>query len=496
MRPVVPASLTVQPLAGAAPGGGRLIIADPPYAMDRLTLGARIAGTVLPAGPDGQVRIGTSFGEIAGEAAMPLPEGARLALIVEALVPRLVLKLAAMRAPGKGPEVPPSGGGAAPEPVTGGAATQAERAGPAVATAGGALSVGSKLEARTLEPVVWREGGVATGGGAKAGVEAVLPAGSRFVVRVTGFAAESGEARSVPAPGGASLAPGTIVRGVVAEARVSGQPVLLSAAGPLLLDTPVPLPAGRTMIVELLALLAADKPAPNGAARGDAGSDERFLPALEEALRVLAADPGPAGDVAGKVLPAPRNDLAANLLLFLAGLRAGDLRVWLGEPPLNSLRRSRPDVLSRLEDGFGAIARRADDRGPGEWRVATIPFAGEGELQSVRLLIRRRSGGDEPGQAARGNEARFVVEVGLSRIGRLQLDGLVGSRGEGGKRLDLIVRTERPLPAQIRRDIREVFREAGALTGLRGEIGFRAQPGAFVEWREPAPLHSRSDMIV
>jgi hypothetical protein len=107
--------------------------------------------------------------------------------------------------------------------------------------------------------------------------------------------------------------------------------------------------------------------------------------------------------------------------------------------------------------------------------VALIPFYSEQELRQLRLYSRPH-GADDEGEDPSGT--RFVIDVDLSRLGRLQIDGLVR---DGGKHMDLIVRTEAPLPGQMPGDIRQIFLNAQDLTGFKGGITFQAAPPVFVE---------------
>jgi hypothetical protein len=68
----------------------------------------------------------------------------------------------------------------------------------------------------------------------------------------------------------------------------------------------------------------------------------------------------------------------------------------------------------------------------------------------------------------------------------MQIDGLVQAQG---KQLDLIVRTERPLAADVQGGIRNILMEAGAITGLRGTVGFRAASARFLDADELPPAN-------
>ena len=63
----------------------------------------------------------------------------------------------------------------------------------------------------------------------------------------------------------------------------------------------------------------------------------------------------------------------------------------------------------------------------------------------------------------------FLLDVELSRLGPLQFDGLVR-----GKRLDLMLRTQRPLDPAMRQEIAEIFQTAQQATGYAGQLFFQA----------------------
>jgi hypothetical protein len=216
-------------------------------------------------------------------------------------------------------------------------------------------------------------------------------------------------------------------------------------------------------------------------------------PRLQEALAALQeTNPAAAQQLMQAVLPRPGVMLGANIMFFLAALYGGDLRGWLGDGPVRALQRFRPDLLDRLGDDFGRISRIADERGPSEWRTVPIPFYNGADIEHIRLHL-RRAGEDENDREKGRKATRFVIDVTLSRIGRLQLDGLVYDKE---KHMDLIVRTDRRLPGKIETDIRDIFQEAGETTGLKGGIGFQAAPANFVDIAGPARPSGPVGLIV
>ena len=98
---------------------------------------------------------------------------------------------------------------------------------------------------------------------------------------------------------------------------------------------------------------------------------------------------------------------------------------------------------------------------------------------------------DEQDKARKGT--RFILDLDLSRLGRIQLDGLVYQKD---KHMDLIVRTEIPLPPRMHEDIRNIFQEAAEVTGIKGGISFQAAPPNFVETTPPTEPEEHLGLIV
>ena len=87
---------------------------------------------------------------------------------------------------------------------------------------------------------------------------------------------------------------------------------------------------------------------------------------------------------------------------------------------------------------------------------------------------------DNPGN----NDTRFVIDLTLTELGHLQIDGLVGNKN---KRLDVVLRTDTPLQPHMREDIRWLYTDALELTGLEGSVGFQAAPGNFIDIPRSGP---------
>ncbi len=139
--------------------------------------------------------------------------------------------------------------------------------------------------------------------------------------------------------------------------------------------------------------------------------------------------------------------------------------------------RQRPELAARLRTDLGQMTRNFDDPLSGEWRLQAVPFLHGADIDRLLLLVRDQDDNDDE-ENEKGGGTRFVVDLNLSRLGHLQIDGLVGN---DNKRLDLVLRSDAPLEGTMRDDIRGLYANALELTGLEGSVGFQAAPGNFVE---------------
>ena len=74
---------------------------------------------------------------------------------------------------------------------------------------------------------------------------------------------------------------------------------------------------------------------------------------------------------------------------------------------------------------------------------------------------------DEDEKGAQRRSVRFVVDVNLTQLGELQLDGLVQDR-----RFDLIVRSKTDLTPEMRENINAIFADGVETTGFEGNVIF------------------------
>ncbi len=517
-----------------------VIVSSPPEALTKLLAGSQFEGTVATAGSKTGIQLTTIYGTLQIQTTLPLEKGATLNLILQNLVPEVQLQIATIN--GRLPHValrgqtPPQVQAQPAATAAAGPSTimpQATGTGPAglIGTAATVTLLRPPVPASPgVQPTVPGQGGVTphapgTGGPTHPAKPSTLPAAAaRPAAGAPGAAAaRPGTAQAAPAPlvqgthipvrivavrvpaAGAPLpAPPALAQAVPAQGQTMtatvtntatpGQTVLQSPLGPISLATSTPLPRGTSVTLEVTGQpvppdTAKPPPPPLGPVSIFRAQD---WPALREAVQVLQqVDPQAAHQLAAQVIPRPDSQLAANILFFVAALRGGDIRGWLGDQNLREIERIRPDLAPRLGEEFRQIGAFSREPLIGDWRIVLIPFFTGQDTEQVRLFL-KPYGGEDGDETASPQGIRFVVDVNLSRLGRLQLDGLVR---DDKKRLDLIVRSDEPLPATMQNDIRAIFENAAELTGINGGVSFQAAPPDFVEIA-PEPGNGRGPDLV
>ncbi len=528
--PPLPASAGA-PMAGAPPV---LTVAAGSLPPGLQSSGGQFEATVLPPQP-GQARALVTVETAAGpvvlrdRADLALPAGTQLTLQVAGSADAVVLRLVAVngRALGPGAVLLPG----SPAPVAG-PATPAPPAGGAVPP-DAALPAG--LTATLLRPAVPPSG-------------APLPPGTRLIVLIADVAPPTAGEAAAPAP--ASLPPMAADPGSAAPPPEAGNPtpatpsssapsssassgttlpdmaapeaptpaaatasagadqlvslpgmVTAHAPGNLaLVDTPfgtLSLPAAEALPVGAAVrfeLAASPLPPPTApAAAGPPGLGGQGWPALADAIATLAqAEDTLALQQLVRLMPQINPQLAATLSLFANALRDDDVGEIFDVVAEHGLEKAgRRDLAARLKDDLEALADESGRAvGGGDWRCFTMPLLDGAVVTPVHLYVRQPPEDGEGGASAgsrRGRENRFLVQVDLSRLGRLQLDGLVQRES---KRFDLIIRTATPLPEDMRRDILGLFAATGDVVGTKGSVTF--QPGGrFVDLPPAAPAGTR-----
>lgn len=522
----------------------------PAQLLQSLIPGQPVLATVLAMGAGGQAQVKTALGEMIMSTSMLWPKGAALTLVPTALTPQpafvvshingkplpgaaLVLQAKGLFAEGvsarptadttslptasplsalqigakvdvvllrptvgvPGAALSPQSAQGAPSPAHSGSAPgqgsvtsftqpQASGGGLTPMTASPATGAGQQGAQLSAAP------NVAQGGGdSQPTFPTMLPAGTRFPVHIEHIEHASAAVSTPSTAAAKGVAQGAVLTGVVAGRTTDGQPIVQTPAGPFALEARSGLGEGAKVTFRLAG--GPLVPATALTQAGGASGAEDMVRAkawsdLWDAMRALAqADPQRLAQVAHNALPQPGPRLGSQMLFFLSALRGGDLESLFGDTASRLIEKERPGLLARMTGDFQVMAKLAEEPQAGDWRLALIPVWTGEELEQARLYWRHGGGSQEGGEGDPGEETRFVLDVDMSRLGHVQIDGLVKAKRQ---HMDLIMRTDRPLPDGMRADIAGIVMEAKETVGLGGTVAFQSQPANFVAF---APLRAK-----
>jgi len=171
-------------------------------------------------------------------------------------------------------------------------------------------------------------------------------------------------------------------------------------------------------------------------------------------------------------LPRSGPQMALGLVAFAAALEDKNALALLGAAAIRQLGvLGQGDLVSQLRADFEHLSALADRKGTADWRSFFIPVIAERALSQIRLFLWRpepRRCRQKGSESAIATGQRFVVELELSRLGALQIDGFLKERS-----LNLILRSHRPLAHPLREALAIIFRDAAAAAGLTGALGFQ-----------------------
>jgi hypothetical protein len=294
-----------------------------------------------------------------------------------------------------------------------------------------------------------------------------LETGTSIALRINAVVPPGAE----PPPLPAGAAQGALQRGVITVLTATGHPIVQTQAGTLLLGTKMAAPVGTTVVMELAPGWSEEAP-PTAAAGARAsfpaatpGGPQTF-PAIAQALAALRQAGHPAADAVAKHLPQIGGRLAEGLIAAITGRRGENLAALetLLRPALE--QGGHKELADALRQELGRLATSNPPATDAEWRLTMMPLLDDGQLHQLRLYERNQGG--RRGQRDAQSGTRFIVEVEMSQLGAIQLDGLV----QPG-RLDMMLRSKLPMPPSMRRDISAIYEEARALSGFTGELGFQ-----------------------
>lgn len=312
---------------------------------------------------------------------------------------------------------------------------------------------------------------------------------------------------------------GQNVTALVIGNELTGEAVLHSTAGMIRLQPGTVLPVGSQVTFEVTQITPPPTPLPTAPTTTSVspapltelarqwGSMQQIFTLLAGRTQTTPDDPQPTPHATLPWMPTvgaalspnapPSQNISAGLMMFLTALRAGNFRNWLGKDNANWLdSQGHTDLLMKAQGEFLGIARQFTEAQPSHWQPLFFPVAVEGVLQQVRMFVKRdRKEGGGAQAERKGEETRFVVEMDLTQLGEMQMDGFVRAR-EQHVQFDLMIRSLTPLSPEIQQNILQIYNDTGELTGYRGSLVFQAVKEFPVNPMEEIVAHTMKSVTV
>lgn len=253
----------------------------------------------------------------------------------------------------------------------------------------------------------------------------------------------------------------------VTSAGPSGQILLQANDVTLYIKQSVDAPVGTTLLLTV-------EPAKAPTLQVLTAPDAPNFANLQSVLSNLAQiNPQVAQQVLANHIPQATMALPGALLFFLSAIKQSNVRTWLGDDAVDALTRAgKFELINKLAQDLAKMGESASDPVVGEWKSYPIPLQTNNQFQVLNFYVHADGGGNnnsfEAIDPAKKMHTRFLIDVRMSQLGPMQLDGFIQP-----KKLDIIVRSEHRLPEGLHNELRQVYTKA--LTGIdyAGSLNFQ-----------------------
>lgn len=299
-------------------------------------------------------------------------------------------------------------------------------------------------------------------------------------------------ASTQPATSGKTASVPSEIKGVFVQPKASEPPMIVSGAGVIALNEKISVPHLSTLTLKIVSLTPPEIPVPDFSPAQENASPWNVL---NEAISALEQVDAPAVDALKAVLVQTGNKMPALMLNYLNAVNAGaDVRAWLGDAnvrALESLGKRGQAVLKQLEKEFSSGAKKMSD-GKSVWKGYDIPFMTGTAVEPVSLYLQQSSEALEErtkNKPAPVTAVRFVLDLNLTKLGRVQLEGL----SQRAKRsFNLNIRHAYPFDAAFEDRVRTLFTKTLDALNYTGVVALK-RTDEFIEIKEERAAPAASD---
>ena len=312
---------------------------------------------------------------------------------------------------------------------------------------------------------------------------------------------------TTPQPAAAPLSsalPPPLQTTVVAQ-TLQGQPVLAAPAQTLVLTQPASTEPGTQVTLRPLPQASSVQqptvtapPAPYTPLPLAAGGNAQW-PALTQLVSLLATTQPETLRTLADAIPKAEQGFSESFVAFVAPRTPGqvpafptsrtDFRSMDGpEAAAPAMAKALASLLAQVHDDLAVGAKAGTPSRDTHWQSISVPVMTNERLDAIQMFVRRQIDPDETVEdgdaqarsARRGASTRFLVEISPSRLGPVQLDGLLRRQRDDTMRLDMVVRPQGELTAEQSVEIDRLFQKALAAADLKGSLTLQPGREAFV----------------
>ena len=172
----------------------------------------------------------------------------------------------------------------------------------------------------------------------------------------------------------------------------------------------------------------------------------------------------------------PVNNFVNSSLKLINSLITGNAKEVLGESTVNNLQQSsHTDLIQKFSQELTNIANNFNaptTNNEPKWQTIIMPFMFQDSLQQARISVKDDSKKNKNSADKSSGGVRFVVEVDLSELGGVQMDGLVRKQ-QSNTVFDLMLRTNTTFSSADQAEITSIYNNIAAQTGFTGTIAFQ-----------------------
>lgn len=294
----------------------------------------------------------------------------------------------------------------------------------------------------------------------------------------------------MPTPQNSPWSAPTALTGIVDSLTPEGAPVLKMADGFLMLRESGPLPVGSRVTFDMsappvippaVALLTSNVPL--------LPLSGFSWPSLDAAIQVLIAASPDLAQAIRQTIPDASPKFVAAALFFMAALKTGNLANWLGDDMMMTLHNAaRKGLVDRLAEDFRTLSRQ-NATTSGEWRGLSMPLMQDDQVTMMQLFMRqqplpqddaRREQDREDDASSPQKMTRFILNLHLSRMGDVQMDGLVKAQT-----MDMILRTSDRLPSSTKQELLQAYARGMGSAGMEGSLIFQTKAQNWIDVKNP-----------